>query len=170
MEAKLTRERAVETAGFILNFLKLEWPNKSDLEGRKGGYLSYGMDSLSAVIFTEKVRIVRYEKREKYVRLSSEKVTRLEKHPKHALSSESRNPDKNEWGGAVRGHKYLRGFSGLTEELDEIAMIGLALAHDDLSVQEVESLLAKHYPRLEKKFVKCFMGMAQTDFEYGHIL
>jgi hypothetical protein len=161
--------KAVETAGFVVNFLKLEWPYKEDLKDRDGGCLSYGTQE-GKILFIEKIREVSPEKVEKYHSLAPEKVGRLARHPKHMLSSESRDPEKNQWGGAVRGDVYLRGFSGLTEQLDEIAMLGLALTHEDLTWDEVERLLVKHYPLLPHTFVPMFKAMAGEGFEYGHLL
>ncbi len=165
----IDQAQSLETAGFVLNFLKREWPVRADLQGRDGGYLSLGL-TIGQVLFVKKVRAVRPEKIRKYSSFALEKITRLASHPEHILASQSRNPTKNKWGGAVRSHKYLRGFSGLTEELDEIAMIGLALAHDDLTWDEVETLFKTFYPNLDKGFARAFKGMSETNFEYGHFL
>jgi hypothetical protein len=64
-----------------------------------------------------------------------EKIERLVRHPDDWLSYQSRNPDKKEWGGAIRLHqksKIIRfmGWSAHPEKVDEAFMLAISvLAH-----------------------------------------
>lgn len=83
------------------------------------------------------------EKLGKYLEFSQEKARRLAAHPQHDLSRESRNPDANQWGGAVRAGGIIYSFSGLPEELDEAYACLVAMEEADLSFPTVEELLTR---------------------------
>ena len=66
------------------------------------------------------------EKAEKYCAFAMEKVARLARHPDHRTSYESRDPEENKWGGAVRIGDYIFSMSGLPELADEAVMLTTA--------------------------------------------
>lgn len=68
------------------------------------------------------------EKGPRYLALAQEKARRLAKHPEHRSSWQSRNPDKDEWGGAIVASPYIFSFSGLSPDTaDEAAMLMVAV-------------------------------------------
>jgi hypothetical protein len=108
----------------------------SDMEDRKTdrrGYLTL-MDGLSGeVIFTVPFGEIPEEKREKYFELSQEKAKRVfENFSKkgHTTSFESRDEDKQQYGGAIYVNYHsgaiILSFSGMPELIDEAMMITLA--------------------------------------------
>lgn len=71
------------------------------------------------------------EKIEKYFSFSQEKAQRLITNANVAgqLSSwQSRDPQKNKWGGAIRAGDYILSFSGLPELADEALMLAVAVS------------------------------------------
>lgn len=77
-------------------------------------------------------------------KLCMEKAGRLSMHPDHVLSRQSRKPEIEQYGGAVRGTRYLWSFSGLPEELDEFYMMMLAISCKDLSPETANRMLREH--------------------------
>lgn len=73
------------------------------------------------------------KKAAKYFALSQEKAARLIVHPSHDSSWQSRNPDADQWGGAVVASSWIFSFSGFPEAFDEAVMLLLAqkLKHID---------------------------------------
>lgn len=102
---------------------------------RQGGYFTLRDGTTNDILFAIKVGSVPPEKRMKYYHLSLEKGDRLFKtqrrHERHVTSSESRNPEKNQYGGAIitveRKPPYILSFSGLTEDADEALMASVAI-------------------------------------------
>lgn len=86
---------------------------------RSGGYLTIRDAKSNEIILVLACGIIPPEKRLKYLRLSQEKGHRLFNLPGHYSSWESRNPDNNEFGGALKGYRYIYSFSGHQEEADE---------------------------------------------------
>lgn len=103
-----------------------------EMIGRKGGFLcianTEGAPRLTCIIGD-----VHKKKHRKYVRLAQEKAKRLARHADHILSWQSRNKDKNQWGGAVRTPHCIFSFSGLTEMADEALMIMVAQRMREIS-------------------------------------
>lgn len=95
--------------------------------GRTGAYfcLADGKDGVPIFLPAE-IGTVPLEKREKYLSFSKEKPRRLASHPDHLTSSQSRNPDANQWGGAVRCGEVILSISGLPEMGDEAFMFIIA--------------------------------------------
>jgi len=89
------------------------------------------------------------EKKKKYLEISMEKAERLFLHPEHVSSFQSRD-GINKWGGAIRVrweeddeiYEYIISFSGLTEAMDEAAVLDavekLGLI-DDLVLDQIVS-------------------------------
>lgn len=65
-----------------------------------------------------------------------EKARRLAAHPEHRLSWESRDPDKQMYGGAVRGSvkKLIVSFSGFPERVDELYALAVLFILSDASL------------------------------------
>ncbi len=86
--------------------------------GRKGGFFSVydtGIKAMATALFGA----VPEEKVGQYFRNSTEKVTRLVNNTAEYRSFQSRNEDKQHWGGGIYyGHLYCA-FSGFPEKLDE---------------------------------------------------
>jgi len=111
----------------------LNHPQNSDLV-RKSGYFTLRDLISGKVIFVLMLGEVPKEKQERYLSLSLEKGQRLYQdyraNIKNISSWQTRNPDKDLWGGAIRIHKYILSFSGLAELLDEALVLETALTMD----------------------------------------
>lgn len=98
---------------------------------RQSGYFTLRDITSGRVIFTIMLGDVPKEKQEKYLNFSLEKGDRLFKNYKSNFKNfsswQTRNPDKDLWGGAIRTDKYVLSFSGLSELLDEALVLELAL-------------------------------------------
>jgi len=101
---------------------------------KKGGYLTIINGTNGDVILIYKIGQVPLEKRDEYFNLSLEKAKRLCKNIfLNSSSWESRNPDNNKWGGAIKcgehygDKKFIISFSGLTEHADEALIINTAI-------------------------------------------
>lgn len=99
-------------------------------EGYSGGYFCLKVIGAEGFLIEPMlVGEIEDEKGKRSLAFCQEKAHQLEKHvPEgHVLSRQSRNPENNEWGGAIlieNGHtKYIFSFSGLPEDLDEITML-----------------------------------------------
>ena len=98
-------------------------------EGRRGGGYIYICDSLGRKWLHVKIGYPDPEKEEKYKEFSQEKAERLLANPEHKLSWQSRNPEDNKWGGAVRlgvVGGFIISFSGFPEAVDEAFCISIA--------------------------------------------
>lgn len=94
--------------------------------GRAGGYFSVADAKNGLPLLTILIGEVPLNKAPKYREFAEEKNGRLASHPDHQSSYESRNPDRNEWGGAIRVMDKLLSFSGLPELGDEALMLETA--------------------------------------------
>ena len=103
----------------------------SDFEGKEGGMFCL-LDEQTGEFLVEPTIIgqIVNGKAEIYTSFCQEKARRLLEHIKngrdnqHWLSWESRNPDLDQWGGAICDENFhIWSFSGLTEEQDEALMI-----------------------------------------------
>ena len=104
---------------------------------KKGGYLALG--GYCDVPRTAKIGIVPPEKDEKYSRLAPEKVYRVHL-TGDASSWLTRDEKQNRWGGAIRGRKFIYGFSGFPELWDEAIVLELAVILHDLSVRKAHEI------------------------------
>lgn len=98
---------------------------------RQSGYFTLRDITSGRVIFILMLGQVPNEKQEKYLQFSLEKGDRLykdyKKNFKNFSSWQTRDPDKDKWGGAIRAGKYVLSFSGLSELLDEALVLEIAL-------------------------------------------
>lgn len=112
-------------------------------DGRRGGY--FALTSMSgAPTLISRHGQMRDDKGVKYLCLAQEKCLRLAEHPDHFTSFESRDPnatvngnDWGKWGGAIRGTRYLFGFSGLSELQDEAIAAVIAIKSHEASPEEM---------------------------------
>lgn len=88
-------------------------------DGRKGGYI-YIADQYGNQLLHKKLGDPDLAKMAKYRSFSREKAERLFENTEHQLSWQSRDPDANKWGGAVRlPNGVIVSFSGFPELVDE---------------------------------------------------
>jgi len=82
------------------------------------------------------------ENEERYYTFSKEKGERLYMllHIGHLGSYQSRDPEKNRWGGAIWARKFIFSFSGLPELADEALMLVLAIANQDIFLHEAREI------------------------------
>lgn len=100
-----------------------EFGNREGWEGKKGGYFCVA-DGLSGTpLLVALVGEIPLEKVEKYMEFAQEKARRLSFHIGHVSSWESRDPDHDQWGGAIRIEDMIFSFSGLPELGDEVLML-----------------------------------------------
>lgn len=129
-----------------------------------GRFVLIQNEGIKATIISTKIGVVPEKKNEKYQQLSLESAKRLQLHPEHWTSYESRKPKEwtvpdesqdseryeikpwGQWGGAVRGEDLIFSFSGfpeLSEEEAELwseaAMFVAAIILKQLDKEEVLS-------------------------------
>jgi len=107
--------------------------------GSGGGYL-FICDEDGRQLLHKRIASPAPEKRKKYVALSREKAVRLLRHVEHLLSWQSRDPENNKWGGAIRlpsGH--IISFSGFPELVDEALCMSLARFLKLIGGEEVDA-------------------------------
>jgi len=80
--------------------------------GKEGGCFCLADEETGFPYATMLVGNVPKEKLSKYFSLCQEKAARLASHPEDIGSWESRNPEKEQWGGAIRFGKLIYSFSG----------------------------------------------------------
>lgn len=106
--------------------------NEKHQGNRDSGYFTI-FDSLGsnrAIMLLCEIGVCPQEKRTKYFTFSQEKATRLSQHSIHLTSWESRDPDKDMYGGAIRigpAGNLIISFSGLPELADEAVMLYVAV-------------------------------------------
>ena len=80
----------------------------------------------------------------KYLQFAQEKARRLSLHEDHRTSRESRDPEKDQYGGAVYVNGDIFSLSGLPERLDEAVVIVVASLVGDLSEKEIRVRAGMH--------------------------
>jgi len=126
----------------------------NDAGGRSGGYFRMWLvneDDLLVPICNFLVGEVDGDKFEKYHFISNEKGMRLARNLKHGHVSswQSRNPDNDEYGGAIyfiiklgdESFRVIFSFSGLPEKGDEAAMIMAANDMDQLRLPACSKII-----------------------------
>ncbi|MCC7356521.1 MAG: hypothetical protein IT410_02815 [Candidatus Doudnabacteria bacterium] len=69
-----------------------------------------------------------------------EKLARLASHRHHLSSAESRNPDRLQFGGAIRTNWYMLSMSGLPEDGDEICVLKFAVERSWLTDDQAKQI------------------------------
>lgn len=101
-------------------------------ESRTGGYMTVlsltDRPPTTALLVAEIGELTDPEKIKKYHDFSREKADRLRLNIAmgHSSSWQSRNPDENHWGGAIRAGGAILSFSGLPELADEALTLEVA--------------------------------------------
>lgn len=92
-------------------------------EGKKGGWLcvSNSTGQVQAVLMIGTVPDS--EKSRRYFNYCQEKAARLAEHRNHVSSWQSRDPDKDRWGGAIRCKEHILSYSGLSSDLWDEAIV-----------------------------------------------
>jgi hypothetical protein len=95
---------------------------------KKGGYLTIRDKADGEVLLTIRIGDFPHQKAKKYFDLSLEKGERLYQHlaQGHVSSYQSRDEEKQRYGGAVVANGFIVSFSGLTEKMDELAALALS--------------------------------------------
>ena len=131
-----------EIVGVTSDAVRLATAHLND-PSRRGGYfclVERGWNPMALPTLVLGVGTVPAEKGPKYLAFTQEKARRLHQHPEHRSSWQSRNPDKDEWGGAIVAGPYIFSFSGFTPDTaDEAAML---LAAVELGYLEMVEALA----------------------------
>jgi hypothetical protein len=116
--------------GLILNALELIVPFCAGLSGnpspeKLSGFLTIFDADKGRGVVTMPFGEIPADKLDKYFSISQEKAGRLYDHPENRSSWQTRDPDNNLWGGAIRVQNHIFSFSGLPELLDEALMLEL---------------------------------------------
>lgn len=118
-------------------------------DDRKGGYLVIADARTGMPIISLMVGQIPKEKYQKYFAFAHEKARRLfESHQKDASivsSWQTRNPDKDQWGGAVLCKRWIVSFSGLPELVDEAFSASIAAS---IQVAPMSKALARRIGKI----------------------
>ncbi len=113
---------------------------QGEYAGRRGGLFCMGRSSVISgaltITYHQPVGPTLAKKRRRYNSPSLEKVYRLHRNPNHNSSWQSRKPDFDQWGGAIRAGEYIFSFSGLPELADEAVMLATAVMLLLLTLEE----------------------------------
>ncbi|HEY4490253.1 MAG TPA: hypothetical protein VJC12_03300 [Candidatus Paceibacterota bacterium] len=88
---------------------------------------------------------------------TQEKARRLASHPPHVSSWQSRDLDREMYGGAIRAENLIFSFSGIPEEGDEILVLGIALKLGLISNEEAEEIMAISHNRFNQLFYEMYI-------------
>ena len=124
--------RILPSAIRALNTVISMFGNEDGWELRSGGFFCLADARTGLPWVIAQLGEISNEKVEKYLAFCQEKARRLALHPEHTSSWQSRNPEDNQWGGAIRCGKYIYSFSGLPELGDEALMMYAAAICDGL--------------------------------------
>jgi hypothetical protein len=119
------------------------------IKDRAGGYLCE-MNAEKQLVHIEKIGTVSAEKDRRYKSLAEEKCHRLLAHPTHNTSYESRNPNNDKWGGAIRLIDGAAGFSGLAELDDEAFVMTLAIVAGHMRIEKAKGIAAPDNSTFQK--------------------
>lgn len=111
---------------------------------RTGGYLtvlSVEDRPHSVPLLVVQIGELTTEKIIKYHAFSREKAARLAlNYTEHRSSWQNRDPDRDQWGGAINTGRHILSFSGLPELADEALMLAVALELGLLSNQQAKQI------------------------------
>lgn len=136
---KIDLPRLIDCADYIVRATSriLSSPN----EEFRGGYLVVHEVASNSVELLIRLGSFNPEKAPQQIEFAMEKAARLHLYilaSQHDFASyDTRDPDKNLWGGAINAHEYIYSFSGLPELWDEAAMFVLAIHLGNLQAAEV---------------------------------
>ncbi len=112
-------EQVTEIATWCLR----EYNRRVEIGKQRSGFYVTVMDQFGSVLYQALIGELTAEKAMKYKLFSLEKANRLKDHPDHVSSFQTRNPEINAYGGAVRGSiiGILISISGLPDDKDDEA-------------------------------------------------
>ena len=93
-----------------------------------------------------------YSTSEQFRLRCQEKLARLASHRHHLSSAESRNPDRLQFGGAIRTNWYMLSMSGLPEDGDEICVLKFAVERSWLTDDQAKRIAELSDNHLWEKF------------------
>lgn len=147
----------IDRASIFLEEAALLFEGREGWEDRKGGYLCIANAETGFPGAVVLIGSIPTEKAEKYLSFSMEKARRLASNPQHVSSWESRDPEQNRWGGAIRIDELIFSFSGLPELGDEALMLALGLSNY-LSDPNIPRLIEDIAHRSKNPYWKPFLG------------
>jgi hypothetical protein len=135
--------RIVDEVGKAIKLL-VDLPDNPRPES-KGGYLSIFSGKTGVLLFSVLIGEVPPEKVEKYSNLSREKAQRLLKNPGHLSSWQTRNPEEDKYGGAIRviletGQEFIFSISGFPEVGDETVVLVSAISTLGFNAKRAEEI------------------------------
>ena len=136
---------ASDTIIKLLVFFREHKDAYPDFFEKRGGFLCIMDKKTGAIVGTFLVGSVPVEKAARYLALAPEKATRLFVHINdgHLTSYESRNPDADQWGGAIVGERFIYSFSGYPEDGDSFIVTSTAYAVGDLKEEKREEIIKR---------------------------
>jgi hypothetical protein len=141
---------------YLLKFIPFlqEQKNDPDFKNRTGCYLGIADKATGDLLIFGMVGTPTPEKRKKYCAFAQEKGDRKHKHPEHLTSHESRNPDNNEFGGAIDTDNFTIMTSGFPEKAD--TLFSTSIGSKDIKDKNTINLILKlgEAEELAEKFVK----------------
>jgi len=106
---------------------------------RTGGFFCYALGQ-SLIGMWRIGQIADEAAAQKCIRNVLEKASRLAHRPDDVSSWQTRKPQEHQYGGAIRTTGGILSFSGLTEEMDETAMLLVAIASHTCQLPPVTAL------------------------------
>jgi hypothetical protein len=109
---------------------------------RDGFYLTMHYQACGGWVSEQrKIGTVPPDKEDKYRNFSREKCIRLSGYPDHVCSMQSRNPELDRYGGAIKVRGGFVGISGLPETYDEIGSTSASLCVGLISFEDAEAIM-----------------------------
>lgn len=138
--------------GSVIKELLLSVPQVTDNPNpeKQGGYLTVRVDGEDSLV-CPMGKGVPEEKWNQYRKYSMEKALRLASHAHHSSSWQTRQPDINRYGGAIRVPRgqlitwdVIISFSGLPEQLDEALMLVAACKMKWMDVDQISAIASQN--------------------------
>ena len=137
-------ERFVHRARQALHLALKTFGSRDEWKWRSGIYLCVADRKTGLPYLLIPIGKVPVGKAERYAHLALEKALRLANHSVHKSSWESRNPDSDKWGGAIRAGAFIISISGLPELGDEAVALQVVWPQDE-PVQEIAAKSGNPY-------------------------
>jgi hypothetical protein len=144
--------KLLQNCQVVIGSILKTFGHREEWGGRKGGYFCVADGLTGTPLLVAIVGEVPLEKAEKYMEFAQEKARRLAFQIGHVSSWESRDPDHNQWGGAIRIEDLIFSFSGLPELADEAAMLGVGLMYGRRENTSSEDLFAEIATRSDNPY------------------
>jgi len=109
--------------------------------GDAGGYLCIGDNTTGVPFLLTLIGNMPEERARACAGFAQEKNRRLGANLHHRTSWESRDEEKEQYPGAVRGKQLLWSFSGFPSKTDEAAMLVSAIRCGDMTIEEATEIV-----------------------------